>query len=149
MSIKIMSWVWDNSPYEGKALLLHLALADFANDGGECWPSQTTLAKKARCTDRHVRDTVSQMVSDGYVEIVEMSNGISSHRYKLVARNSVPPRKSKTGRAEIQDRESGNPSPKNHQEPSITISKAQCPYCHRKFNLDKPHNCSAMNQLMR
>lgn len=154
MSIKIMSWVWDHSPYDGKALLLHLALADFANDAGECWPSQTTLAAKARCTERHVRDTVSQMVLHGYVEIVEHSNGVHPNRYKLIARNSVPPRKSKTGRAEMQDRERGNPPPKNHQEPlepiSDTVShKPKCPYCKRKYDPNKAHSCSAMNMLMR
>lgn len=153
MSIKIMSWVWDHSPYDGKALLLHLALADFANDAGECWPSQPTLAAKARCTERHVRDTVSQMVIHGYVEIVEPSNGINATRYKLIARNSVPPRKSKTGRAEKQDRESGNPSPKNRQEPSVTnsdtVSRPKCPYCKRKYDPTKPHACPAMNMLMR
>jgi hypothetical protein len=146
LSIKIMSWVWDHSPYEGKALLLHLALADFANDAGECWPSQPTLAAKARCTERHVRDTVSQMVNDGYVQITNPSNGVTSHRYLLVARNSVPPRKSKTGRAEIQDRERGNPSPENRQEPS---ENPKCPYCKKRYNPSKPHSCSAMNMLMR
>jgi len=153
VSIKIMSWVWDQSPYQGKALLLHLALADFANDDGLCWPSQPILAKKARCTERHVRDTVSQMVGDGFLEIVEQSNGINSTRYRLIARKSVPPRNSTTGRAEIQDRESGNPSPKNHQEPSRTISdtvsSTKCPYCKRKYNPSKSHSCSAMNMLMR
>lgn len=146
MSIKIMSWVWDHSPYDGKALLLHLALADFANDAGECWPSQPTLATKARCTERHVRDTVSRMVDDGYLQITDPSNGITSHRYKLIPRNSVPPRKSKTGREENQDWEGGNPSPKNRQEPS---KNPKCPYCHRRYDPNKPHPCSAMNMLMR
>lgn len=146
MSIKIMSWVWDSSPYEGKALLLHLALADFANDAGECWPSQPTLAQKARCSERHVRDTVSQMVADGLLEITEPSNGATSHRYKLVPRNSVPPRKSTTGRAEIHDRERGNRPPENRQEPS---KNPKCPYCHRRYDPNKPHSCSAMNMLMR
>lgn len=146
LSIKIMSWVWDHSPYEGKALLLHLALADFANDAGECWPSQPTLASKARCTERYVRDTVSQMVQDKMLEIVSVSNGATSHRYKLIPRNSVPPRNSTTGIPEIQDRESGTALPENRQEPS---KNPKCPYCHKRYNPDKPHSCSAMNMLMR
>lgn len=157
MSIKIMSWVWDNSPYEGKALLLHLALADFANDEGECWPSQTALARKARCTQRHVRDVLSEMMEDGMVLLVSPSNGKTSHRYRLLARNSVPPRNSTTGREEVRDRETGNPSPENHQEPSKNHQKASdtvsekvvCPYCHNRFTFGKAHNCPAMNQLIR
>jgi len=146
VSIKIMSWVWDNSPYDGKQLLLHLALADFANDAGECWPSQSTLAKKARCTERYVRDTVSQMTDDGYIEVVHVSTGMDTNRYKLVARNSVPPRKSTTGRGEKESRGGGNPLPKNRQEPS---KNPKCPYCRKQYNPSKAHACSAMNMLMR
>ncbi len=146
MSIKIMSWVWDNSPYEGKALLIHLALADFANDSGECWPSQNTLAKKSRCSVRHVRDVVHEMEKDGLVEIVSVSTGYDSHRYKLIARNSVPPRNSTTPTPEVGDHTSGNPTPKNRQEPSGTIT---CPYCKNTINPKGRHKCSAMNQIIK
>jgi len=67
--------VWASSPYRGEALLLHLALADFANDEGVCWPSQRTLAKKARCSENYVRVAIKRMITDGLVEITEQSNG--------------------------------------------------------------------------
>ncbi len=70
-----MSVVWASSPYRGEALLLHLALADFANDEGVCWPSQRTLAKKARCSENYVRVAIKRMITDGLVEITEQSNG--------------------------------------------------------------------------
>lgn len=145
MSIKIMSWVWDNSPYEGSALLLHLALADYANDSGECWPSQTTLAAKARCSDRYVRTITTRMMDEGYLELVSESNGKTTHRYRLVARNSVPGRNFETGSPELQDRITGTLPPKNHQEPSIT----KCPYCNQMMRSGKTHDCSAMNMRMR
>jgi hypothetical protein len=66
-----MTWVWANSPYSGERLLLHLALADFANDDGVCFPSHGTLAKKARCSMSWVSKSIRQMVADGLVEIVE------------------------------------------------------------------------------
>jgi hypothetical protein len=90
LSIKIMSWVWENSPYEGSALLIHLALADHANDDGTCWPSQTGIAGKARCSDRYVRQVTSQMIDDGLLQIEVSSNGRTNHRYKVIHRNSVP-----------------------------------------------------------
>lgn len=145
MSIKIMSWVWDNSPYEGSALLLHLALADYSNDYGECWPSQTSLAAKARCSDRYVRTITNKMIADGYLEIVTESNGKSTHRYKLHARNSVPPRNSETPSPELRDTLTGTLSPKNRQEPS---KNHKCPYCNIRVTRDKIHNCSAMNMRM-
>ena len=141
-----MSWVWDNSPYDGAALLVHLALADYANDEGICWPSQATLAAKARCTDRYVRSVTARMVEAGFLEIAEPSNGVSSHKYRLLSpRNSVPPRNSETPSPELHDNLTGTLPPKNHQEPSRT----KCPYCHRVYALDKPHACSAANMLMR
>jgi hypothetical protein len=145
VSIRVMSWVWDNSPYEGKALLIHLALADYANDGGECFPSQTTIAKKARCTDRYVRDTISVMQKDGMVEIVHQSTGKDSHRYRLIARNSVPGRNSEADTPEVDVNNPGTALPKNRQEP---LKKPTCVYCKRKFDASSAHNCSAMNQRM-
>ena len=71
MSIRIMTWVWAHSPYSGERLLLHLALADFANDEGVCFPSHSTLAKKARCSNGWVSQTIKQMISDRLIEIVE------------------------------------------------------------------------------
>jgi hypothetical protein len=66
-----MTWVWANSPYSGERLLVHLALADFANDEGVCFPSHSTLAKKARCSQGWVSQTIKKMISDRLIEIVE------------------------------------------------------------------------------
>jgi Helix-turn-helix domain len=71
MSVRWISHIWQSSPYKGERLLLHLALADFASDEGICWPSQGTLARKARCSKNWVRLSIGQMVRDGLVEIVE------------------------------------------------------------------------------
>jgi hypothetical protein len=155
LSIKIMSWVLDHSPYEGKARLIHVVLADHANDEGVCWPRQDQIAARAGCSVEHVRVTVKQMISDGYVEIIAASKGRgSSHRYMLKNPKSVGV--SGHGSPQVDGLSpqvdgviTPNPSPNNRQEPSITISRAYCPYCHRKFDPKKPHNCSAMNQLMR
>lgn len=66
-----MTWVWANSPYSGERLLLHLALADYANDDGVCFPSHATLAAKARCSTGWVSQTIKQMIADHLIEIVE------------------------------------------------------------------------------
>jgi hypothetical protein len=52
-----------------------LALADFANDDGVCFPSQRTLARKARCSENYVRVAVKRMIADGFVGIIEGSKG--------------------------------------------------------------------------
>jgi hypothetical protein len=81
-----MTWVWANSPYSGQRLLLHLALADFANDEGFCFPSHGTLAKKARCSQGWVAQTISLMQREGFIEVVEKAgNGRGKvGRYRLL-----------------------------------------------------------------
>jgi len=85
MSIKWMTWVWQSSPYTGERLLLHLALADFANDEGVCFPSHHTLARKARCSTSWVSQTMKQMIKDDMIEVVERAgNGRGKvGRYRL------------------------------------------------------------------
>jgi DNA-binding IscR family transcriptional regulator len=85
MSIKWMTWVWASSPYAGQRLLLHLALADFANDEGVCFPSHHTLARKARCSTSWVSQTMKQMVDDNMIEVLERAgNGRGKvGRYRL------------------------------------------------------------------
>jgi DNA-binding IscR family transcriptional regulator len=86
MSIKWMTWVWQESPYSGERLLLHLALADYASDEGVCFPSHYTLARKARCSTSWVSQTMRQMVKDNMIEVVEragMGRG-KVGRYRLL-----------------------------------------------------------------
>lgn len=84
LSVKAMTWVWEHSPYKDVALLVHLALADFADDQGLCWPSQIRIARYARCSDRHVRRVIKQMLHDGSLLLVSKSNGSANNRYRLV-----------------------------------------------------------------
>ena len=55
MSIKVMSAVWEHSKMKGSALLLQLAIADFADDAGIAFPGTETLAKKIRMSERQVK----------------------------------------------------------------------------------------------
>lgn len=159
MSIKIMSWVLDHSPYEGKARLIHVVLADHANDEGVCWPRQDQIAARAGCSVEHVRVTVKQMVADGYVELIAASKGRgSSHKYLLKNPKSVGVSDHGSPQVDglspqVDGTITPNPSPNNRQEPSKNHQEApervECPYCRQKFTWGKPHDCSAMNMRMR
>lgn len=66
-----MSAVWDHSPYRDALLLVHLALADWANDDGtKCYPTHEQIAAKVRCSARSVRRHIAQMVDDRVLEVV-------------------------------------------------------------------------------
>lgn len=67
VSLKIMSKVWDSSAGPAAARLVLLALADFADDGGRCWPSVTTLAKKCGLSARSVNRCIADLERDGYL----------------------------------------------------------------------------------
>lgn len=92
MSIRWMTRVWDDSPYDGTRLLIHLALADMAHDDGRFFASQAHLADKARCSTEHVRKTIRDMEARGLVAILE--KGSSRGRatvYQLCANQVEPP----------------------------------------------------------
>ena len=67
MSVKVMARVWAHSQRKDGELLVLLALADFANDSGKCWPSIPVLAAKARLTERQTRRVLSKLEQAGEI----------------------------------------------------------------------------------
>ena len=70
MSIHLLSLVLNRAPLQGGALLTLIALADWANDDGECWPSIRKLAAKARQSERNVRYTLHDLQTEAYITVV-------------------------------------------------------------------------------
>lgn len=83
MSIKIMNEVWETSEHTGGNLLVLLALADFADADAECWPSVSTLARKSRLTDRHVRRILLELEESGELQRVLNGGRNGSNKYRL------------------------------------------------------------------
>lgn len=84
MSVKIMARVWAQSTRKDGELLVLLALADFANDAGECWPSIPILAEKARLTERQVRRVLDKLEEIGEIRRIRSSGGRNKRtRYSI------------------------------------------------------------------
>jgi hypothetical protein len=69
MSLRAMTWALEQAPVTDptQALVL-VALADSAQeDGRNAWPSQATLARRARVSDRSVRRILAQLEADGVI----------------------------------------------------------------------------------
>ena len=73
MSIRRMSAVWELSGHSGNALLLLLAVADFADDNGVAWPGHERLSEKTRVSRRHVIRMVDETTKTG--ELWAMNRG--------------------------------------------------------------------------
>ena len=70
MSIKIMTEVWESSSTKGGSRLVLLALADFANDEGYCFPSLERIALKSALSKRNVQMILHDLKSRGELVIV-------------------------------------------------------------------------------
>jgi hypothetical protein len=67
VSIKLMSIVWDLHLPPGEKLVL-LALADQANDEGvQCWPAVSTIARRSGQGERTVRRALADLESKGHL----------------------------------------------------------------------------------
>lgn len=67
MSVRVMSAIWDGAEADGTMLLLLLALADYSNDAGLCWPSVATLARRIRRGRRQTYDLLAEAERRGLV----------------------------------------------------------------------------------
>lgn len=88
MSIAAMTWAWGLEELPPSETLVLLALADQANDQGLCWPSQETIASKARCSLRSVKRAVNSLRNAGLLEVEHrgregFSKGRKSNIYRL------------------------------------------------------------------
>jgi len=85
MSHAVTRNVMDNCPIKGQRRSVMMALAHYADDTGDCWPSQRTLAHDAAMTERGIQKIMDALVLAGEVEIVEKGNGRgNSTHYRLV-----------------------------------------------------------------
>jgi hypothetical protein len=74
MSIAATKRVWDSSTQSTPMLLnAMLALADFADDQGLCWPSVATLAKRLRADVDYTHKLIKQLVKSG--ELLQKKGG--------------------------------------------------------------------------
>lgn len=83
MSILVMSAVWKHAPVEQGPLLVLLALADFADDDGWCFPAVDTLAAKSRMAGRSVQRAIRAMQEAGYLQVEANAGPGGANRYRV------------------------------------------------------------------
>lgn len=118
MSIRLMSAVWDLKLSTFEKLVM-LALADCANDEGECWPSIATLCRKTGAGERTVQRSINSLILQGMLKrIIIVGKG---NRYWLDPRHSgTPATKSPPPETTLTP---ATVAPKPSREPSSIVSK--------------------------
>ena len=90
MSIRIMSQVWNMEIEDSTTKLTLMALADFSDDEGYCYPSYEVLAKKISKSKRTAIRAVDKLTELGFLqkEKRELKDGTSSaNLYKILSEN--------------------------------------------------------------
>lgn len=67
MSIRLMNLAWQAGITSTQKLVL-IALADWCNDAGICWPSISTLARKTSLSERGLRKVLRNLEEAGLLE---------------------------------------------------------------------------------
>lgn len=135
MSIKVMVKVWDCPGIGGGSeLLAMLALADWSDDEGRCWPSMASIAKKTRLSRSQAQRIVHQLIEDGFLSVIGNKNGGApgmSRQYRISIAKLTGSTHA-TGRTEEADgshpcAETGSThATQTVIEPSIEPSEKQC-----------------------
>jgi len=119
-----MSRVWDHGPLDKAEILVLLAIADYCNDEGECWPAVSSIARKARMTERGVQKICARLCEIGWLEINLRKGRHGCNLYRVTPPNAVHP---EHGSPRTPEHQTPNPVRQNPEprspEPSLTIKE--------------------------
>lgn len=114
--------VREHSTTKRLAKLLFIALATYADDNGECFPSHTTLRRETGLSLRTIERTIKALVQTGELEVIEKGRARHfSTRYRI----TINPRHS-DGSNRVnsrQDDDSKNNNPR-HADGSTPVTKS-------------------------
>lgn len=125
-----MQLVWENAPCRENSLLVLLALADWSNEDGVCWPTMHKLAHKARVDRRSAQRIVRKLEEQGLLKIEEGGGRAHQHRYTIeTAALCRPPEKGdfpdveratlETGKGDIENKKRPERATPASPDPSI------------------------------
>lgn len=67
MSVHVTAQIWDYGPTDAHLRMLLLALGEFADDRGVCWPSVKTLAARCCVTERPTQRNLRTLEAEGWI----------------------------------------------------------------------------------
>ena len=97
MSIAYSNLVWQHSQEKSERLIVLLALADYANEDGQCYPTLEMVAKKARIGKDAASKIIKHLASKGYLSRIDGGDGRGNrstyqlHKEALTTKQKVGP----------------------------------------------------------
>ena len=67
MSIQAVAWAISQRVGSPTGKVLLMCLANYANEKGECWPSQKTISREAELSERSTRDWLQKLEAQGFI----------------------------------------------------------------------------------
>lgn len=145
MSVKVFSLVWEGFLGAGSDLLVMLALADWSDDSGRCWPSIPSIARKVRLSPDQARRVVHRLIKNDFLTVTAGKNGGRSSRRYLIKMDRLTPSMDATPCADARGSANARPplAPKQghplHSCASRTVNE---PLMNRQLIADEPPVCS-------
>lgn len=91
MSIEVSKFYWDQcTDIKGSDRLVIIALAEYCNESGWCFPSVHELARRCQLSDRGTQKILAKLAAGGHIAIeanqgTRKTSGSPTHRYHLLA----------------------------------------------------------------
>lgn len=79
-----MSAIWDGGPTGATHRFVLIALADNANDDGECWPSVATISRKTGICVRSVRLSLRHLETEGWLKTQFSAARVGANKYQII-----------------------------------------------------------------
>jgi len=141
VTVRIIALVWDGFDRGGSELLAMLALADWADDDGRCFPSISSIARKTRLSRSQAQRVIHRLIAAGDIVVTGNASGGApgaSRHYRLVldrltGRTDATGRVDATGRTDARDGSHGCGETGRAGatltviEPSVTTTEASPP----------------------
>lgn len=70
--------------------LIMIAIADFAGDAGEAWPSIDTIAARAECSRRSVQEHLAILEDAGELRVIPNAGRRGTNLYRIIFKKSAP-----------------------------------------------------------
>ena len=130
MSFGITAQIWGSGPSDATGKLVLLALADYANDAGECWPAVVSLAEKCSLSERATRNALRRLEAAGWITAAVGGGRKGCSRYTVNPEPGSPFADSKPGTScPVSDDKPGPTVPVSDDKPgtSCPVSEPENP----------------------